>query len=297
MAWTGSEYGLVWEDTRLGPGDVYFARVDADGTVLLAQERITIDLGETRGPDIEWTGSEFGVAFADDRDAILEDEIWFVRLEADGTKIGSDVMVTTGTTGTWSMRPSLEWTGSTWGVGWTDDFMDFQFALFTPDGTMIHQETVSTESEMMDARPDIEWTGSEFATAWFNVGTGDNYMFARIGADGSKVGSDVVLATGMMGGPGLTVNLDWTGSEYGVFWTGFDEMTGTEHLVMTRVAGDGTILMAPTPLLVPDTDIILGMGFDLAFNGANFGFVSQQYVSTPTDGFDQVMLHMLVECD
>ena len=63
-----------------------------------------------------WTGSEFGVSWYDNRDGNYM--IYFARIGADGAKIGSDVRVTYDSPECRS--PSLTWTGSEFGVSWTD---------------------------------------------------------------------------------------------------------------------------------------------------------------------------------
>jgi hypothetical protein len=62
LAWTGSEYGLIWIETDMpvslhdGVGPTKFARLTKEGTIIEAPS----DMGESRlSCDSRWTGSEF----------------------------------------------------------------------------------------------------------------------------------------------------------------------------------------------------------------------------------------------
>jgi hypothetical protein len=68
VAWTGSEFGVVWYEGLLEDSTLGFALVDAAG-----QKRYpAIQVSDTRNlvyqPDMAWTGSEFGVVWVDSRD-------------------------------------------------------------------------------------------------------------------------------------------------------------------------------------------------------------------------------------
>ena len=67
-------------------------------------------------PDIVWTGTEYGVAWTDDRDGTTE--IYFARVDASGNKIGQDLQVSVG--GSDARMVSLVWTGSEYGMAWRD---------------------------------------------------------------------------------------------------------------------------------------------------------------------------------
>ena len=48
LSWTGEEYGLVWIDQRDGDREVYFTRIDAGGTKIAGDLRITASTAPTR---------------------------------------------------------------------------------------------------------------------------------------------------------------------------------------------------------------------------------------------------------
>jgi hypothetical protein len=79
LVWTGSGYGVTWEDFRSENGVTYFARISVDGVEMGDDVRITPSPGWSRSPSLVWTGSGgFGVAWSGDRDG--NEEIYFTRL-------------------------------------------------------------------------------------------------------------------------------------------------------------------------------------------------------------------------
>jgi predicted 3-demethylubiquinone-9 3-methyltransferase (glyoxalase superfamily) len=104
-------------DNRDGNYEIYFARISSDGATKLGSDlRLTSDASASESPSLAWTGSEFGVSWADDRDGNYE--IYFARVSSFGAKLGSDLRVTSN--GSFSYFPSLAWTGSEFGVSWHD---------------------------------------------------------------------------------------------------------------------------------------------------------------------------------
>jgi len=63
---TGGEYALAWIDSAVGNPEVYFARLAQDalgGTPI----RVTDDTTVSQNPALGWNGSEYAIAFADNR--------------------------------------------------------------------------------------------------------------------------------------------------------------------------------------------------------------------------------------
>ncbi len=301
--WTGSTYGIAWTDTRLGPGDVYFALVGADGTVLASQQRITAELANSYSPGLEWTGSQFGVAWFDARDTTHGLEIWFARLAPDGTKLGTEVMVTTGASSfqAW-IAPSIAWTGSTYGMAWMDDrsAQGIQFGLVDAVGGLITETRIETGGSMSgDDSVPLVWSGSEFGLIWIDqLSLADNYLFGRISAGGARVGSDLSLVSER---PPLMTTLGylaWTGSEYGALVQTMDYITMAPTFIMSHVSAEGALLGAPVefPLASSgDLPIEEGMYFDAHWDASRFALVGPR--PDPFTSIFQAMLFFYADCD
>jgi len=78
LSWTESEFGVSWMDDRDGNYENYFTRINASGSKIGSDLRLTNAAGNSQYPCLSWTGSEFGASWQDDRDG--NPEIYFARL-------------------------------------------------------------------------------------------------------------------------------------------------------------------------------------------------------------------------
>jgi len=182
LAWTGSEFGVSWQDGRDGNYEIYFARVSSSGAKLGADLRVTSDANGSYRPSLAWTGSEFGVSWYDNQDG--NEEIYFARLSSSGSKLGADLRVTSDAGSSYS--PSLAWTGSEFGVSWTDyDYLsgyeNIYFAWISSSGSKLGSNFQVTSDPSYGYSPYLAWTGSEFGVSWTDYReVNDEIYFARI---------------------------------------------------------------------------------------------------------------------
>jgi hypothetical protein len=240
LVWTGLEYGVAWQDFRDGNWEIYFARLDASGTRIGQDSKVSNSTVDALEPSLVWTGSAYGVAWIDRRDG--SDEIYFARLDAVGNKIGTDVRVTSTTID--SNLPSLAWTGSEYGVAWEaypEVAAEIYFARLDAAGSRIGDEVRITSALESSHDASLVWTGAEYGLAWWDLreGDGDNY-FARIDAAGDKLGNDVRLTYGSSGsGPrGTAPSLVWVGTEYGIAWDDRRDDNHGAEIYFARIACD-----------------------------------------------------------
>ena len=172
LLWTGSEFGVSWDDLRDGNREVYFARISSDGAKIGSDLRVTSDASNSVKPSLSWTGSEFGVSWCDNA------EIYFARISEDGTKIGSDLRVTSDASD--SYNPSLFWTGTEFGVSW-NDFRDgnyeIYFARVSSTGTKIGADLRVTSDASESRYPSLSCTGSEFGVSWQDFRDGNDEIY------------------------------------------------------------------------------------------------------------------------
>jgi len=269
LAWTGSEFGVSWMDNRYGYSEIYFARVSSSGAKLGSDLRVTSAASYSGYPSLAWTGSEFGVSWMDDRDG--NPEIYFGRISSTGTKIGADVRITNDANIwlTYYGWNSLAWTGSEFGVSWMDYRDNFDgeiyFARISSSGAKIGADVRITNDAKASMVPSLAWTGSEYGVSWMDEDPG-NYeiYFARISADGTKIGADVRItnATGGREYPSLV----WTGSEYGVSWE--DNRDGNFEIYFARISGSGTKIGADVRIT---NDANYSGILSLVWTGSEFG--------------------------
>ena len=268
LAWTGSEYGVAWRDSRDGNYEIYFNRLDADGGPLGSAMRITEDGGQSYGPSMVWTGSEYGVAWQDDRDG--DWGIWFSRIDPAGNKIGPDVRVSN--TGGNAWNPFLIWTGSVYAVAWReerDGNWEIYFARIDELGNRIGDEVRVTNDPAGSRIPSLAWTGSEYGIAWYDQRDGNNEIyFTILDADGNKPGADVRVTSQVASS--AVPRLVWTGDEYGVVW--YDNRHGNFEVLFATLGPAGNKLS-------PDLRISNATGLSewpvLAWSGSEYAMAWQ----------------------
>ena len=114
VAWTGTEFGVVWSDGSDGSPELYFARFDTSGNKIGTDVQLTS--GSTaRAPSLVWNGTGFGLAYQVQGAAV---EVWFVRLDSTGGTIGSATQISDSPDN--SFVPWLVWNGSDYAVAWED---------------------------------------------------------------------------------------------------------------------------------------------------------------------------------
>lgn len=121
LAFAGSEFGMAFLDRRSGEWQLFFTRIDEEGSKtgpdILISDAATHDPWYREMLSLVWNGSQYGLAWMDDREG--NDEIYFTRLDSTGTKIGSDMRVTNA--GGLSTYPFLSWNEGAWAISWYDD--------------------------------------------------------------------------------------------------------------------------------------------------------------------------------
>jgi hypothetical protein len=217
VAWGGSSYLMVWEDFRSSSFELRKGGVTEAGTVENVDLPINDASGNELAPAMLFGTFEYGLTWQDDRDGDVE--IYFARLDGTGSKIGAESRITI-TPGE-SKGPSVAWTGSGYGLAWTDlrDGSErIYFARLTEGG--VKQDTELNLGE--GASPSVVWDGAGYGVAWQN---GNEIHFARLDADGALLGTTAIAgATGATGHPSLA----WSGSEYAVAWQ--DERDGASAI-------------------------------------------------------------------
>jgi hypothetical protein len=239
LAWTGTEYAMAWFDHRDGNEEIYFARMSAAGSKAGGDVTVTINAYTSFEPDIAWSGSEYGIAWRDNRDG--NDEIYFTRISDAGAKIGGDRRISNASNS--SAFPSLVWTGSEYGVCWHDSRDDssptvspyvyeIYCARILPDGTKNGSDTRMTSSASTSWYPSLHWLGTQYGVSWNDERDGNGEVYLGImSAAGTKVGPDVRVTNRT--GESWRTSLVWSGSDLGVSWD--DDRDGNEEIYFNRV--------------------------------------------------------------
>jgi len=267
LAWTGSEYGVVWRDWRNGVPEMYFTRVSGNGDKLIADQLVST---ATPGPYVDaivWTGSVYGIAWQREGGANAPSDIFFARLSASGAKIGTDLTVA-GAPGD-QYGAAMAWSGFQYGMVWVDKRTgtpQIYFARLDDDGQRVGADVlVSTGATVPDV-VDIVWSGCSYGIVWADArnGTWDIY-FARISRSGQVLVTDerVTAAPGYKWGPKLA----WGGSHFGCTWEDHrDGPNGQIYFVELDLNGNREFIERPV------TDVgAVAIGPSIAWSGQEFG--------------------------
>jgi hypothetical protein len=249
---------------------------DCDGQVdglMIADVQLTSAIQGSWAPQLVWTGSEIGIGWDDERNGAQD--VYFMRVAADGTKIGSDVRVTD-TTG-YSLETDLAWSGSEFMTCWNDDRTgdrDVMCRRIGADGSLLGSEiTVTTTTEIADL-PDVVWADSQFGVVWEDRRHGQwDVYFQRVGADGSLLGSNVRVTDDAS--ESYIPTMAWSGSEFVSCWQ--DTRDSVTQIYCARLSGGGTKIGAE--VRVGATSNNSESAF-LAWSGSEFGLA---WVDTITD--------------
>lgn len=117
LEWGSGEFAVTWHDDRDGDEEIYFARLDPDGTLLGGEVRLTQESAKQTFASVDWTGAEYMVAWQDGRHG--SEEIYYALVSANGTKSAPEGRITNAT-GNSSFVTAI-WTGNLYGIGWRDE--------------------------------------------------------------------------------------------------------------------------------------------------------------------------------
>ncbi|MFQ5670725.1 MAG: M36 family metallopeptidase [Acidobacteriota bacterium] len=282
VAWTGAEYGLVWQDNRFGINEILFARLDPAGNLLGSERRITQSPSGASDPVVVWTGSEFGVAF------LRSSNLFFVRLSTTGTVLGSELQITNVVST--SREEDLVWTGSEFGLAWSDNRdgnNEIYFARIDAAGALQGTEVRVTSDTGSSRLPAIAWNGTHYAIAFNDNRDGNREIYlSRLDATGTKVGTDTRLTTDT--GISNRADLAAAGSEFLIVWR--DNRDGNGEIYAARVDGSGAKLTADlriTNALQDSTSpsvAWLGSDFGVAWQDARDGVAEIYFARLDASG-------------
>lgn len=91
IAADASAFAIAWQDRRSGGWGMYFRKVKPNGDFASAELVVREDKKAVAvAPKVAWTGKEFGLAFADTRNAYAQYQVRLARINPEGTKLIAD---------------------------------------------------------------------------------------------------------------------------------------------------------------------------------------------------------------
>ena len=243
IAWNGQTWGLVYSDDLGGADtDLYYRPLSATGTPTGAAVRLTNVTGDSDWPDLVWTGTNYAMAWEDSRAGANKQDLYFMRFDRAGARIGSEVKVTTDPLR--QSSPILKWNGAHFALVWTDyrnaNNREIYFRLLNADGSLQGGEVRVTNDPADSAWPDLAWNplDREWAIVWHDARPGNAEIYlARYDDTGTRQSPDTRLSTA----PNFSgyASIDWNGFEYGVTWQDERLAVGVPAIYFAQVSATG----------------------------------------------------------
>ncbi|HVR40789.1 MAG TPA: putative Ig domain-containing protein, partial [Thermoanaerobaculia bacterium] len=259
----------TYVDTNLGPSQSVWYRViatslsgDAPASnvafaisyatsgpqICRAQINSTHQFADT--PSVAYNGTNWAVAWEDQRNGRASDIYFQLMNLADGSPIGAPVQVTNDDVP--SRFPSLVWNGTNYGLLWFDHIrqpngdvkQSFSFALLGPTGTRVRGDIkinsgVTAGPLNPDAHMPLVWDGNGWGIFVTNTNSSPaDLVYYRLDPDGDVLVNGLQL-TGTFNLEG-SISAAWNGSEYGIAFVRQFTFGGYD-VVFQRMQPNGTL--------------------------------------------------------
>jgi hypothetical protein len=219
-------YGLVWDDRRFGPpAEIMFRQANESGMPLGVEQRVTSSVGDAVHPAIAWSGSRFGVVWADD--AIGGRKIVFAQVDGAAALLPGELTVHSETvTPDPDAEPEIAFADGAYGVVWYDlqstgaqsAFLSRVDALGALLPGEVELTVGRTDERIIADDPVIDGAPGRFVTAWEDdrdPGETEIYyseatVSGRARTTNARLTSDSIESD--------TPSIVWTGSGVAVVW-------------------------------------------------------------------------------
>lgn len=194
-------------------------------------------------------GSEYGVIWRITRENSGESEIYFSRVDLNGAKIGSDLLISTGHN-TADSNYTIAWNGSEFLAVYEDywgnvplhsnsyDSYSTYVSRISAQGQKIGADTkIATGGQLM--KMNLLWSGSDYGFIYRNYRP-IKLEFRKFDAVGQQVGAAKVIASGSSFDLN-EVSAVWTGTEYGAAWN-FWEWGAIADAYLSRLSPGGDLI-------------------------------------------------------
>jgi hypothetical protein len=265
LVWNGDGYGVVWSDARDGNLELYFSRLDRFGQVVVGEVRVTSATADSVEPSLVWTGAEYAVSWCDERGGAPE--AYFVRLDASGNTLGSEVVL--GSCFANVPTTALAWNGYEYAVVWSDASSEVRFARLDASGVPAAGAVQLSDGSGTSRAPSVAWTGSEYSVAWQDRDGANQWQiyFTRVDATGVESGGEAAVTD--TPAPSRWPSLVRSDAGYGV---AYNEGTGGSRLVwLTRLDASGSPVGGATQ--VSDLPTASSRRPSVAWSGAEYALV------------------------
>ncbi|HEX2061712.1 MAG TPA: hypothetical protein VHK90_13310, partial [Thermoanaerobaculia bacterium] len=252
VAFDGTRGAVAYASASGGrAADIYFQRLDEDGSPAGAPVRITNDDVPSTRPTLTWNGTHYGLLWLDHlraADGRPVAQLSFALLGPAGAAIRTGVRITSANGGVPFVDDSevpLIWDGGGWGIFVTEEgaggFPHGRFYRLDEDGDVLVNGALLPFSGNYASSISAAWNGIEYGVAWRRspVPFQNAAVFTRVQTNGAF--ASVVFLGGHTDPPASGTSVAWDGSAWAVAWT-LDHLFGTTSIRLRRLDAAGNPL-------------------------------------------------------
>jgi MYXO-CTERM domain-containing protein len=254
IAFDGTNYLVVWQETSLGSGDIHGVRVSPAGGVLdLAPIPISAAVNAQQEPVVAFDGTNYLVAWTDGRSGVGTN-VYAARVDPDGDVLdGNGVQLCSASHG--QSTPAVAFDGAGYLVVWQDTRQPESFEIYgtrvTPAGAALDADGVllsSGHAGHYAGRPSLAFDGTNYLAIWSDdildmgdVDTVVDVVGARVDTSAQRVdATDLVISQGPNEEHEPAVAFD--GTNYLAVWK--DSRNGNDDIYAARLSAEGELLDA-----------------------------------------------------
>ncbi len=242
VAFAEGLYFVVWNAS----GDIYGARVTPGGNVLDPQGiPISTATRSQSCPAVAFTGTDFLVAWQDERSGGRQTDIYAARVSPAGVVRDPDgIPVAVGSS--YEESPAVFADGNNWLVVWQDyrhDYWDIYGARVSPAGTVLDPQGIAISTAADDQEsPRVSFDGSNYLVVWTgNLGDYTDLYGARVTPSGTVLDTQaIVISAGSYDENWPALAFD--GNNFFVVWEDHRRSEEDGDIYGARVTRNGTVL-------------------------------------------------------
>ncbi len=247
VAFDGTNYLVVWKDSRNGNADIYGARINPSGNVLDSNGiPISLATNSQSNPAIAFDGTNYLVVWDDSRIGTTYTDIYGARVSPSGILIDTNgIAISTATLN--QSNPVVAFDGTNYMIVWQDNRYDLGWDIYgarvTPSGTVLEPNGIEISYESgYQWYPAISFDGANYLVVWGDrrSGTREDIYGARITPAGTVLDpGGFAISTYAQNGQYFP-SVAFCGLNYLVVWD--DYRSTTHNIYGARVTPSGSVL-------------------------------------------------------
>jgi len=275
IAFSGTEYLVVWADKRSLDVDIYGSRVDTTGTVL---DPVGIGISTATGsqshPSVAFDGTNYLVVWDDCRSG-SQFGIYGARVNQSGAVLDtSGIAIYTSADS--QACPHVAFDGTNYFVAWEDYrgglYCDIYATRIAPSGTVLDPSGIAiATSDDSDERPSLAFDGTNYLVVWESFGIDFDIFGARVDTSGVVLDSLAIFVC-LVPFNQRHASVSFDGVNYFVVWDDYRRVTGSD-IYGARVDTSGTVLDLDGVAVCTTSDY--SSYPSVAFDGTNYLVVWQ----------------------